>query len=603
MSTQDSDVRSRIGGGIGSAIGARIVQATLSARREAAPLQASVGERIFTGITNHVSDEVRSVMGPLFREAAEHPDTPDEARPLLRALGNRRGQAWAWIGGTATGAALGGGLMNLLTNYLNPAILPLIAAKPNGILSPSDVAALAARSMGSDLNLTKEAAYSGLSGQRFGRLVELARTRPGLAELHAMLNRGDITESQAGQQVMFAGFPPSLVPDLLNLRHADVSAPDLAAMWNRNIISDGELVSLGRRQGYSDLEMRRFADLGGEPPAVQELLLAWRRGKLTESQVDRALIQGPLRKEWIGVIKQLQWEPLSPDVAADAVNQGHMSLAAARAAARESGVLPDHFDLIVENAGLPPGLEFAEEAFNRGVITDAEWERMFLESRIKNRYIPLMREMRTRLVPQETIRLLYREGVYTEAQAIDGMRSHGFSATDARALIELEVARRTEGTKDLTRAQIIDLFEDEIIDADQASNMLRGQGYSDAEVQWQVMIAEVNKMRRFVNAATTRIRNAYVGGHIDEGEATDRLNGIGLSPRQIDNLMSIWDIERETLVAQLTPTQILTAAKKEIITWDDAYQRLIGRGYSPVDAAILVASNDGELTTGPGGTG
>jgi len=582
-------------GGLGSVLTSMFVRGATDVRSRAAPIQQRVAETAFNAITNHVSDEVRQMMGWLFRTVADHPDTPTEVRTLFRNLGNHRGQAMAWIGGTATGAAMGGGLMNLLANAMNPVVLPLIAAEPHGVLTPGDAAQASVRGFTGPVPMAREAAYSGISGERFRVLEGLSETRPTLNELQALLNRGSIPASDATVYLRQQGYRQAVINDLLSLRTVDITPENAAAMWNRDIVSIEEGRRVAQRWGLSPRDFDRLTLLGGEPPSPMELLMAWRRGVLDEGDVDRGLVQGPLRKEWIPAIKALQWEPLSPGEAADSVNQGHLGLEAATREARLSGVRPEHFSLMIENAGLPPGIEFADEAYNRGLITDAQWTAMFLESRIKNRYIPLMKSMRTRLIPQETIRMLFREGVYTLEQAIDGMRGHGFSPTDARALMELEVARRNEGTKDLTRAQVVDLFEDDIIDGSEARQMLSTQGYSPEEVEWQILIAEVTKMRRFVNAAITRIRNAYVGGHIDEEEVNGRLSDLGLSAMRSNDLVAIWDIERETITAQLTPTQILAAAKKDIIDWNDAYQRLTRRGYDPLDAWILVTSNGGDL--------
>lgn len=589
MSHEDGDVRSRIGGGIGSSIGGHIVNAVTAARQRAAPIQKGVAEAAFAAMTNHVSDEVRGMMGWLFRAVAEHPDTPEEARKLFRDLGNRRGQAMAWLGGTATGAALGGGLMNLLTNTLNPAILPMIAAHPAGVLSPSDAAQGQARNVAYSRSWAREAAYSGIDAERFNALVAMSRQAPTPEQLMVLVNRGTVAETTARALLGSQGFRPDFVDELLSLRRTDVSPEVAAAMWNRNILSTEQGRAVAQRWGMSTQDFDRLTLLGGEPPAVQELLLAWRRGVIDEGDVDRALIQGPLRKEWIPVVKQLQWEPLSPNEAADSVNQGHLPLAEARREASFSGVKPEHFNLMVENAGLPPGLEFASEAYNRGLLSEAEWSAMFLESRIKNRYLPLMRKMRTRIVPQETIRLLWREGVYTDAEAVDGLIGHGFSQRDATALLQLEKERRSEGTKELTRAQLLDLYEEYIIDEVQVRQALAAQGYDPTEVDWQVSIADVNRSRRYINSATTRVKSAYVSGRIDEAETNGRLTELGYGPQQKDGLLALWQLEREVSPPQLTVAQITSAAKKDLITWEDAESRLLARGYDPIDAAIVLA--------------
>lgn len=602
MTTGTNGRRGDPGPGLGDSIIGRFVRAATDVRARAGPINQRVAENAFTRVTNHISDEVRSVMGPLFREAAEHPDTPDEARPLLRALGNRRGQAWAWIGGTATGAALGGGLMNLLSNYMNPVVLPLIAARPAGVLSPSDAAAGEARSVAYSRDWAREAAYSGIDGERFNALVALNRQSLSPDQILTLMNRGDMPVSTATALLRSQGYRPDVIDDMLSLRRVDVSPEIAAAMWNRNIVSTDEGRRIAARSGLSTQDFDRLIQLGGEPPSVEELMLAWQRGTIDESDVDRALIQGPLRKEWIPVVKERRWNPLPPTEAADSVNQGHMPLDAATREARFSGVRPEHFQLMVENAGLPPGLEFASEAYNRGLLSDAGWTAMFLESRIKNRYIPLMKAMRERIIPQETIRLLWRNGVYSDTEAVDGLKGHGFSQRDAEALLQLERERKSEGTKELTRAQLVDLYEEYVIDATQLQEGLSAQGYDAQEVELQVAIADINRTRRYINAATTRVKSAYLKGVIDEAEANGRLTELGYGPTQKSELIALWDLEREVSPPQLTIAQILSAAKKQIIGWDDAERRLLDRGYDPVDAAILLADAGKPRTPTQGGT-
>lgn len=589
MTTVDPNGQGQPAGGLGSALAGMFVRASTDAAGRRAGIQRRVAETAFGAITNHISDEIRQMMGGLFRAVAEHPDTPSELRPLFRDLGNKRGQALAWLGGTATGAAMGGGLVNLLTNVMNPTVLPIIASNPTAPLSPGDAAAAAARGLEFPDWTTREAAYSGINARRLAVLKGLSTTRLSVDQVFTLYNRGRLDLQTALKELRMQGYPEDIIDNLWLLHRVDLSYQDVAAMWNRNIVTTEQGREMAGRSGLSPQDFDRLTELGGEPPAPQELLLAWRRGIIDESDVDRALIQGPLRKEWVEVIKSLQWEPLSPNEAADGVNQGHIALGEAQREASFSGVKPEHFKLMIENAGLPPGLEFASEAYNRGLLSEAEWTAMFQESRIKNRYLPLMREMRTRLVPQETIRRLWREGVYTDAEAIEGLLSHGFSPRDAAALLQAEKEDKNAGTKDLTRAQILDLYDDDIITQEQARQALRAQGYDAQETEWQMSVVEVRKFRRFLTSATTKVKSAYVRGAIDEAEASTRLAELGYGPTQKDNLFTLWDVEREVDTPQLTPAEITSAAKKGIIPWEDAESRLLARGYDPGDVAVKLA--------------
>jgi len=53
--------------------------------------------------------------------------------------------------------------------------------------------------------------------------------------------------------------------------------------------------------------------------------------------------------------------------------------------------------------------------------------------------------------------------------------------------------------------------------------------------------------------------------------------------------LTLWDIERSVSTKELTTAEVISAAKKQIITADDAYNRLLGQGYAADDAAIKLA--------------
>jgi hypothetical protein len=575
------------GGRIGARLAKLISDAMVHTNSQLGRTKSDVAHEVLTTFTNHVSDEVRSAMGPLFHKMANDPQTAEEIKPLLTHLATERGQAWGWIAGSATGAALGGGLLDLITNYLNPIVKPLIAAAPAATLDAQAAAIATQRGFVGLEEGRREAAYSGLDQDRFETLVQLAERPPTPAEVMELLRRGQIQHTTAVAHLRRNGFTLGDAGMFLTMREGPLSAEAMAAAWARSLAEPDDVYKAAEVFGYNRPDADRLMGLAGEPPNMEALITAWRRGIITEADVDRGIIQGPVRNEWIPTLKALQQLPLSPEEAASAVTQGHLSASQGFAKAQLSGVSQEDFDVIVENSGLPPGIEFAAEAFNRGLITDRQWEELFLASRIKNKYIPLMRAMRTNAIPTETVRMMYRLGVYPRDAAKKVLLGHGFTDVDAEAQLALEDNRRTEVTKDLTRSQILGLFSDGIIPRGQAETMLRDMGFDEQETAWQVELVEMDKLRRFVNATVTRIRSAYVGGHFDEAQAADLLDQTGMAIEERDRVIALWDLERETVSASLTVAQVTSSVKKGILTFDEGMRRLVGRGYSEGDAIIL----------------
>lgn len=582
---------------LGSTVGARladrvtdaIIRATVDTRTKLGSHTKGIGMQVFTEATNHISDEIRGAFGDTWSVIAEHPDTDPAIVPLLHHLGHSRGQAFAIIGGAALGAAMGAGLMELLNNWLAEPVTTLIAQNPRSKLSAEQSAHLYARNIPTGLDLRHEAAGRGVNSDRFDALVAMAQSSPPVEMILQLLNRGRISESEA--RVMFhdLSIRPDYIDFLLSLRRTHISPEQSAQGWARNVQTADQVVAASARFGLAQEDAAVLMELAGEPPPLEAVIQGWRRGILTEADVDRAIVQGPIRNEWIPAVKSLQEQPLPPGEAANAVTQGHLTLEEGRAKARLSGINEEDFQTIVETSGLPPGIDFAAEAFNRGVIDDAQWEAMFLESRIKNRYVPLMRAMRQRLIPAETVRLMYRNNTYPHDAALATLLAHGFTDVDARAQLALEDVRRTEGTRELTRAQIVQLFDNDIVTMEQAQEMLSALGYGPNEVEWMLNLAEVSKVSRFVTALVTRIRSGFIAGNVSADEARGLMADAGIAASARDAAIELWTLELEALAANLTTAQIQAAVRRNLLTSSQAQERFVRRGYSEADAQVLVA--------------
>lgn len=588
MSRSDHNGASSLGGTVGGRIARLTADAVVASKQRMSGHTAGVAQKILADFTNHVSDEMRALVGPLWAQLANDPATSPEMRPLFRALAYQRGQAMAWLGGTAVGAAMGGGLLNLLTNTLNPVILPIIASAPHGILTPDQAAAAEVRRLGRGFEPRYDANSGGIDNDRYDALLAMQTALPTVEQTLDILNRGHISSEIARDIFRLYGYREQDIDTLLLSRVAILSPEILAAMWNRDIVTLAEGRTEAARSGMNATNFDRLTLLGGDPPAPQELLLAWRRGIIDESDVNRALVQGPLRKEWIEVIKSLQWQPLPLGEAADAVNQNHMSLSDAQRVARENGVRTEDFDIFVANAGLPPGPQETLDWVNRGLLTEQEGLQALYESRIKNKWVPLYMQSRHETMPPETIRLMYTRGAIPAADAIRRLMMRGYSAEDSAVILDGASAEKTQATRDLTQAQIRDLYADRAITREDALSTLEAMGFEASEADWILQLADLARVRRFMTAAINRIRASYLAGRIDENGAIGRLDELGMPVEQRDDAMILWQVERSTVSRGLTPAQIVSAVKKGFLTVAAGLSRLTGQGYAEDDAVILL---------------
>lgn len=557
-------------------------------RERLASLTKGVAMQVFTDATNHISDELRGEFGHVWRELAQHPDTDPALKPLLYNLGNSRGQAHAWVAGAVLGTAMGGGLGDVISNYLAEAVGYILSRNPRKALSVDAVVASVARGITNRVDPYYEVAKQGINRDRFDQLVDLTRHGPQNVEILEMLNRGILTKDSANTALRYNGVDPNWADPIIALAKARMSAPDMAAVWARSGATPEEVHAAAEFVGLSAQDAERFMLLAGEPPPLEMLIAAWRREIITEADVDRGIIQGPIRNEWIPTVKALQFQPLPPEEAAASVTQGHLTMEQALAKAKLSGITPEDFAIIVDNAGLPPGVQFAADAYNRGVIDLDTWKSMFLESRIKNKWIPVMEAMLPALIPVDTVRLLYRLKVYPRELAFATIKKHGYSDVDANAYLDGEDHRRHEATRDLSTAQTMSLYEEDLLTREQVVGMLSTLGWDAQEIDWQIGLANIRKAKKFIDAIVSRVGKAFIAGNMDEEVAAAIMDDAGLSPVARDRYLALWDLERMTASAQLTEAQITAALKRGLIDPDEARARYILKGHTEQDADILV---------------
>lgn len=565
--------------------------AVIYAQQRMAGHKNEVAQRVLADFTNHVSDEIRSVMGPIWRTLAADENVRPEVKPLLEALGQERGQAWAWIGGTATGAALGSGVGALLTNLLAPVIQPLIAADPNGLLTPETAAAAQVRGFGwtgERATLETDAQGGGIDRKRWQVMQKLASTYPDIGMMQELYRR-TMTDAAEFDGILGAlGIPVNWRARIIESSAAIHTMADVAAMWNRSIIDDATAEDLGAVAGYNQFQVRQLLELGGEPLSPQDLGTAFRRGFIDQKRFNRGIVQGPLRNEWFDVLFKLQYSRMSTVDAADAVNQNHLTEAEGRKIAEANGLEAEDFTTLLKTAGQPPGISFMQEAWRRGFITEAQFNQGFLESRIKNEYLPLLKDMSTNLIPQETARMMYRRGVRTRDETLNNLMELGYSADDATALLLLEETRADSTTKELTREQIVNMYEERMISETDALSMLTSLGYTAPDAQSMIALADVQRLRTYINSAVNRVKSAYLAGRMSEIQVNTQLDELGVPPDRKDDLLALWDIDRTTITKQLTASQLRQAVHKNLMTVDEAAARLVAQGYAPDDAALYL---------------
>ena len=378
-------------------------------------------------------------------------------------------------------------------------------------------------------------------------------------------------------------------------------------------------------------------------PGLGPLFEAWRRDLIGDADFVHGLRKAKLEPRWDAPLQGLKQRLLSLEELANARQQGFVDDARQLAESDLQGLNGERAQILYELSGLPPGVETAQEALNRGLIDDAMFAQIVREGHTKTKYTDLLRELKQPLLSVTTYATLHLKGWITTAEMNAGGSLWGYTPDQMNSLylsmgrpaapgyMWTAAARGIDGPegRPVDQAQ----FQKAIAESDirpEYGPMLWGIRYTypplfqlnrlrqaDAidtatAVDWarkdRLAPEVVDALEKYWSGGTAtatdthvskaqtqlwnRLHTSYLAGELDEQTALDTLPEAGVSAAAAPAVVQLWDTERGIVRKQLTPTQIRSALRKNVVnpatgaawTRGDAIARLTGLGMSVNDA-------------------
>lgn len=396
---------------------------------------------------------------------------------------------------------------------------------------------------------------------------------------------------------------------------AVLSPADAAEAVLRNLWPHDRAAAEAQRGGINRERFDVLAGLAGNAPDPGALAVALRRGLIDQARYLTGIRQGRLRDEWAGVVQELSIQEPSPTDPLEALLQGQLPEATARALYVKFGGDPAHFQWLFDSRGSAPTPVQAADMANRGIIPwsgtgpgSTSFEQAFLEGPWRNKWLGPYRKAAEYFPPPRTITAMYNEGSLSRARAMELLKAQGLADDLAAAYLSSGSSQKTAPTKDLARSTIVQLYQDHLITKANAGAFLESLGYDPAEAGFILAISDVAITQRFLSAAVGRIHTLYVGHKVSQAVAVSALAQLDVPAETIPDLVGIWDLERSANVRTLTPAEIASAYKLSLVDQVTAQGMLEQLGYQPHDAWLYLSihlkgpqgSEPGQSAVNPG---
>ena len=396
-----------------------------------------------------------------------------------------------------------------------------------------------------------------------------------------------------------------------------LGSPELATAVVQNVVETDWAKQQALRLGLTPELFDIIVRTTGEPLGAQQMLELWRRGKVTEEQVDQALRESRLKNQYIAALKELRFvvappsdlirflvrdafdknvaEDLQTDTDFDkkfdaaAFFEVGLSEEIARRYWRAHWQLPSPTQLFEmhhrtsdeatyksEPVQLPSGRtvhRLISQEFLRDTLKINDLLPPFLDKYRAISFDPLTRV---------DARRMFASGILDVDGLFRTYLDEGYNDVDARRLTDWQVKVK-EAAEAADRAkhyapvitQIRDYYREGLVNNAEATAQLTELEVPADIIELWLRAEDLVRTRRRSSAVRDGLHRLYVGGFITEEEARSRLATDGYTAEQLVYLFEDWHVDLEFREHGDEAKQARELTKGNVI---DAYkERAIGR--------------------------
>lgn len=565
-----------------------VMQSVIYSHTRLAHVKHKVAMAIFHTISDEISSEVDTTLGPIL--AKLHDLTPPDhpAYPAIHFMHTASGQLKAVAGTGLQISGLLGAISTVLNNELAPVVYEYVKTNPHLLPDASSILQMGAAHLISPGEVTDALAEQGINAGWSDHMQTLAKTWPDVTTALDLVRRKVITPDIFALWAGLNGVDEAVVGLLQHLVTLPVSPADAALATLRGNIGQAEAEAIAAESGIDAASFAILVGNTGEPPGLQQLLEGYRRGFIDEATLVRGIRESRYRNEWIPLLEKLRFEPMSVADAVNAAVQDQLPADQAQVIAEQNGLEPSAFPVLLNTAGEPLSRTEMEQLYNRGLVTQAQVEQALRESRLKNKYVGDAFKLHTKIIPIFSIQSTLRYGGITDAHAIESLMSEGYSHQDAAAIVQSASLERLKAFRDKVVQSTEQLYEDNLISQAAAKSTITSMGYKADEVDFIIKAAELRRQAKLIEQGVSAVRSKYLAHHLTENAASGLLDGLGVPATQRDQLLALWTVELSAYTRELTPAQVVKAVKIQILSPADGVARLQFMGYSQDDANLLL---------------
>jgi len=384
--------------------------------------------------------------------------------------------------------------------------------------------------------------------------------------------------------------------------YAILAPADAVRAHHFGLIDKGELQIILRKHGHSIEDAARLVTIGKTAPPEGEALSWWLRDIYTDDDIEKALTKkGWSEQDRAALKKAAFFIPPVQDLITMAVREVFTPEIAERFGQFED--FPQDFVTHAKKTGVSeewarnywaahwvlPSPQMGFEMLHRRVIDNADLSLLLKSADVmpfwRQKIIDISYSPFTRV----DIRRMHKVEVLDEREVFEAYQDIGYNEDKAAKLTDFTVAINTPEVVDddvelitLTRASILNFYEDGLLQRDEAAEMLAGLELSPEAINLYLTAVDMDEQRAERKEEINLILAKQKAGLIEFDKAQGDLAELGLEQREYDKALA--QLIRQATVKTRLPSKsdLDKMVKAQIIPIATYTETLLLLGYSEV---------------------
>lgn len=189
-----------------------------------------------------------------------------------------------------------------------------------------------------------------------------------------------------------------------------------------------------------------------------------------------------------------------------------------------------------------PSIGQGFEMYQRGVIDFPELWDLFRTIEIP----PFWREKLTEIAfmpyTRVDVRRMHAMGTLSDDELIRSYQDVGFSPEKALKMAEFTIQFNKQSEKDLTRAQVLDGYKDDLISQQDTQALLIEMGYDSTEASYFISSTDFDKVKDIEKIKLNNVQDKFQNNLIDEFDTREQLSILNLEGSRIEALIEKWKL-------------------------------------------------------------